>query len=255
MSETNEQYMGKVSCITCGYTSTQKAVFGHFRFKHDAIGIINQKRGGVANATLTRKPLHKCANPVCLQLTKSKFCSKSCSAIVANANRSTSARQQQATTLLANKMANGWSPKQATPKTNPIQSRTCKQCGLVENTTGRFQSVYCKFCNPSLVYRRASRFTFSLQQYPAEFDFTLLDIHGMFHPVTNPKGVSRDHMLSVNEGKKLRVAPEILAHPANCEIMLQGDNTRKQGQSSITVEELMQRIEDWDAKYGCGGRT
>lgn len=255
MLEINNQYLGKVSCIKCGYINTKKAVFCHFRFKHDDAGIISQKQGGIVNAALTRKPLHECANPMCQLLTKSKFCSKSCSATVANALRSPSARQQQGATLLANKIASGWTPKQVLPKAKPIRNRTCKQCGQVEETTGRFQSEYCKFCSPSLTYRRACKFTFSLRQYPAEFDFTLLDTHGMFHPTTNPKGVSRDHMLSVNEGKKLRMSPETLAHPANCEIMLQGDNTRKQGQSSISVDELMQRIEDWDAKYGCGGRT
>lgn len=58
-----------------------------------------------------------------------------------------------------------------------------------------------------------------------------------------------DHMLSVKYGKSNRILPEIIAHPANCRLILQGDNSRKQANSCITYDELLIRISKWNSKY------
>lgn len=41
------------------------------------------------------------------------------------------------------------------------------------------------------------------------------------------------------------VDPEIVAHPANCQLLLQSDNSRKKTHSSITLEELVKRISEF----------
>jgi hypothetical protein len=182
---------------------------------------------------------HSCGNPECTELTSTKFCSKKCSGIVSNKNRSRESYQKIQKSVRC--------PKIKLPK--PIKQRICVCCGKVDLTTGHFQSDKCSFCNDSLTYRRQCEFKFNLKDYPNEFDFKLLTEHGMFSPQKNPKGISRDHMVSVQYGKENRIDPKIISHPANCKLMLQGDNTRKQSESSITYEELIERIQVWDNKY------
>ena len=79
-------------------------------------------------------------------------------------------------------------------------------------------------------YRQACLFKFSLAAYPEEFDFELIKKYGFYSPKNkkdNPNGVSRDHMYSVREGLANNVPPWILAHPANCRLMLYLDNVSK----------------------------
>lgn len=102
-------------------------------------------------------------------------------------------------------------------------------------------------------YRQLCQFKFSLNQFPDEFDFKLIEEHGWYSAPNrgnNPNGVSRDHMYSVKQGFLNGVDPKIISHPANCKLVLQSENFSKRDGCSITLEELMKRIEEWDKKYG-----
>ena len=252
-----------VSCITCKKQYSSKGIFSHFFANHDPVGITKmaevRKMGTDASFRDVEfqkthnspkvKTEHKCSNPSCENLTSTKYCGHSCAAIVSNLCRTEESYQKQVKTLLENKRKSGWSPKQKVSRPRELKFRNCAVCGRIDETKGHFQSDTCSFCSKSLTYRGQCEFKFNLKDYPNEFDFQLLTEHGMFHPKNNPKGVSRDHMLSVQYGKDNRIDPKIISHPANCKLMLQGDNTRKQSESSITLEELMIRIAEWDCKY------
>ena len=97
-------------------------------------------------------------------------------------------------------------------------------------------------------YKNYCKFRFNLADYPDEFDFSLIRENGWYSP-TNKKnnlgGVSRDHMLSVKEGFELGIDPKLLAHPANCKLMIHTENISKSNNSSITLEELLERIENF----------
>ena len=101
---------------------------------------------------------------------------------------------------------------------------------------------------PFLLYRQRANFTFNLTDFPDKFNLSLIEQHGLYSPANkgnNLNGISRDHMLSVKDGFDLGIDPAILAHPANCRIMLHTENQRKNSKSTITVEELLQRIKQW----------
>ncbi len=101
-------------------------------------------------------------------------------------------------------------------------------------------------------YRELCRFTFSLNQFPDEFDFKLIEEHGWYSAKNrgnNMGGVSRDHMYSVKEGFLNNIDPKIISHPANCRLVRQCDNASKRDSCSITLEELLKRIEEWNKKY------
>ena len=41
----------------------------------------------------------------------------------------------------------------------------------------------------------------------------------------------------------------MLAHPANCQLLIHSDNIRKHAKLGMSVEELKSRIKNWDVKY------
>lgn len=101
------------------------------------------------------------------------------------------------------------------------------------------------------------RFNFNLSDFKEEFDFSLIKKYGWYKPKNrgdNLGGVSRDHMISIVEGFEKKISPKIISHPANCKLMVHNDNIRKYKNSSITIDELLERIDKWNKKYGEWGR-
>ena len=56
-------------------------------------------------------------------------------------------------------------------------------------------------------------------------------------------------MFSVREGFELNIDPKIISHPANCQLLIHSQNISKHKKSSITLEELLKRIEDFNERY------
>lgn len=102
-------------------------------------------------------------------------------------------------------------------------------------------------------YRLRCQFNFALSDYPDEFDFSLIEEHGWYKAKNrgnNLNGISRDHMVSVKYGWENNISPEIIAHPANCKLLQHSLNVSKFDSCSITYDELLKRIEEWNNKYG-----
>jgi len=101
-------------------------------------------------------------------------------------------------------------------------------------------------------YKIECKFNFNLKDYPDEFDFTLVEKYGWYKAKNNGdnlNGVSRDHMYSIMEGYKNNIEPKIISHPANCKLMIHNKNIGKGDKCSITIDELIQKINKWDKKY------
>lgn len=143
------------------------------------------------------------------------------------------------------------------PKKRPSRVRHCGYCAALLPDS---KKKYCQTCYPNIRhYRTLASFKFNVFNFPAEFDLELIAQHGWFSPngymrrnkQPNLEGVSRDHLLTVADGFKLKIDPTILAHPANCRIVLHngpnGNNSKKS--SSIALPELMERIAQWNSKY------
>ena len=90
-------------------------------------------------------------------------------------------------------------------------------------------------------YRRGCDFKFNIMEYKDWF-------HSQFYiPKEN---ISLDHMLSVQEGFRLKISPEIMHHPANCEPMTLTENISKNRKCSVSYHGLMDRIVEFEAIYG-----
>ena len=95
-------------------------------------------------------------------------------------------------------------------------------------------------------------FNFNVYNYPEEFNLDLIKKFGWYSAKNrgdNFDGVCRDHIYSKNEGFKNKIDYKIISHPANCKIIQNLDNLRKGSKSSITIEQLILNIENFNKKY------
>lgn len=143
-------------------------------------------------------------------------------------HRKTTGQYKRKWRNLNGKCRNCYQPK-------PPQKILCDQCRM----------SYYKFYRPSCAFR------FSISEYPNEFDVDELKQLGMYSASNrgnNLRGISRDHLYSVKDGFLNGIDPAIISHPANCALVPHTINNKKHARSSITYEELLRRIETFDAR-------
>jgi hypothetical protein len=141
--------------------------------------------------------------------------------------------------------------------------KTCPNCH-VEFTTKRKDQIHCsRKCgrksrinyddiDPLCLYRQRCCFQFSLNDYPNEFDFSLVERYGWYKAKNrgdNLNGVSRDHIISVKHGYINNIDPNLISHPANCQLLRHNDNVSKLDKCGMTIDDLIQKIKKWDTKY------
>ena len=145
-----------------------------------------------------------------------------------------------------------------------ISIKICPCCGNEFEANSKHK-IYCsaqcrnaykKILNQTSIktaYHASCSFKFGIASYPEEFNTTLIKEYGWYsasNPGGNLTGVSRDHRFSCNEGWRQKIDPYIISHPANCELMRHNENFKKLDSCSISLEDLKQRIIDWNHKYG-----
>jgi len=167
-----------------------------------------------------------------------KFCSKSCSASLNNKGRVVSEEQKQKVREKLTK------PK----KIDVVKIRCCRFCG--EEKISKKHKIICEDCKTNFYnfYKPLCVFNFDINQYNEKFDLDLINEYGWYSPKNkgnNLNGVSKDHMYSVRDGFINNIDPEIIRHPANCKLLLHSENNKKNYNSSITIEELKERIKNW----------
>lgn len=80
------------------------------------------------------------------------------------------------------------------------------------------------------VYHAQCAFRFSLNDYPNEFDFEIVNKNGWYKASNmgnNLCGVSRDHRFSVTDAFVNHIDPYLISHPANCCLMQHTENQSK----------------------------
>lgn len=147
--------------------------------------------------------------------------------------------------------------------------KICEYCGKEYNTRKQIQ----KFCSPECaikhrslmyykdadgkklrnLYKSSCQFKFALNNYPDEFDFNLIKKYGWYKAKNhgnNLNGVSRDHIYSRDKGFENLIDPYIISHPANCQLLRHNDNISKNSGCDIELEKLIEKIKNWNQKYG-----
>lgn len=199
-----------------------------------------------------------------------KFCSQSCSCTYNN-NQRTKTTKGKTKTLICTVCGEEYEGSIHTRKSKGICD-TCKNpvidkyphCRLHINTCQKTETLFCsstwKKYNPSIIgdkdaYYMACKFEFSISKFPEWFDGSIIKNHGMYSTpgsrrgVKNTNGVSRDHLVSVSYGWENNIDPNIISHPANCDLKLHKDNQKKRHKCEITIEDLKERIKSFEKIY------
>lgn len=185
------------------------------------------------------------------------FCNRSCAATFNNAkkdwaNIKTGPKPKPKIPKLKRKIRTNSIPNADGPHTI-IYLCTCKFTGK------QWYSTTVKTIHPSTIstkklYSYQCRFVFGINSYSEWFSYAsnLIKEHGWYSASNrgnNLSGCSRDHLYSVSEGYKNNIDPKIISHPANCEIIPHRKNQNKHKTSSITLDELKERIRKFNLKY------
>jgi len=198
---------------------------------------------------------------------KCKCCNRSCACSFSNNNRIYKPETGiKISNSIKNKILNGEScgfiKSGSKIQTEFIKICEYDYCKKEYITFNLIQKFCCKDCarknrykNKTIdkTYKILTQFNFSLNTYPEEFNFKLIEEYGWYKAKNhgnNLNGISRDHILSVNEGFKNNINPLILAHPANCQLLPHNKNVSKGIKCGITLDNLLLKIEKWDKKYG-----
>lgn len=194
---------------------------------------------------------------------KRYFCNRSCASAYSSSQHWTDEKkvevQQNPEYGFRNKERLNNALKHKQPKQHKKKFK-CNQCKTeIESYTKRvFCSLSCRSAfrkantDKKRQYYIASQFNFNLANFPNEFDFSLIQQYGWYSPTNkrnNLKGVSRDHKVSVHYGFTHKIDPNIIKHPANCQLLLHADNKNKHTNCSITFQQLLEDIEKWNIKY------
>lgn len=173
------------------------------------------------------------------------FCSSSCANQFNNRNRKLSEETKQ-------KISNTLKNKPREEKVKLEKKKVCKIC-LIDEVTEKHKRI-CDKCKLAYYecYRPSCSFRFDINDFKEEFELYIVEQYGWYSPTNkrdNLKGVSKDHKYSVMDGFRNKIDPNIISHPANCQLLLFSDNSIKKDNSSISLDELLNKIKDWDEKY------
>ena len=269
------------SCVICRKEFSAKGIHSHWLASH---GSFEQKQkmtglGGkprnqkhiVAMKKTQDRRIEYSKNPViCVCCGKphgwkqrnNKTCSASCSAKLYNENRSSETIEKQKRSLLNhNQKIRENKHKISLNKSDgpytKIYRNVCIFSGKVWYDITR-KTIYPKLCDSKLDYRRSCSFEFSVFSFPLWFTEAkiLIEQYGWYSTpgsnkrgIKNINGISRDHMISVTDGWQHKIPSNVINHPANCSLMPHKINQKKNSKSSISLEELYQRIEDFNRIY------
>jgi hypothetical protein len=131
---------------------------------------------------------------------------------------------------------------------------TCKITGI-KWYSRTVKTIHHSAIDSKQLYSYQCRFKFSISQFNDWFKYSseLIKKHGWYSAANrgnNLNGCSRDHLYSISDGFKNNINPEVISHPANCEIKIHKENQSKRSKSSITLDQLFVRIEKFESIYG-----
>lgn len=268
------------SCISCKRLLSNLTLTQHFKLKHGTEEHKNnysqiQKNKMKAFHDKTTRVKHEaqkeeylknpkfckqCLTLIVYERRGSKFCNSSCAATFHNlgSTHSVETKNKIAKTLTKeiHKKKKTWRDD-IVGQFSKLFRCTCKKSGAVFLYRKPIQF------DPRMIsskddYYRACKFSFSLKTYPEYFadDIELIKTFGMYSTpgrmkdgISNPDGVSRDHMYSITDGWLNEIDPKIISHPANCKVMSHKSNSKKNMKSSITLSELKLRIDKFNKMY------
>ena len=152
----------------------------------------------------------------------------------------------------------------------PLSEEQKRQIGIKssEKFTNEFKVKYRKTMedrgywipldkrDPYAVYFKESDWIDRMFDNPLVEGYNLTSDIGVFNMKTNTKGAVRDHKFGRKNGFALKVFPQLLRHPANCQIISHADNVSKAQNNKlitddcvITLDELFNLILEYRGEW------
>lgn len=188
------------------------------------------------------KKCKECKEPLPYDSKQNKFCNHSCAASYQNKH--------------------GTFTKRGPSKSKPIKYPSTKVEPKICDITGKVWWYNARHARLS-PYRKTIKeqyyskcaFKFNVYNYPDLFNLSLIEKHGWYtcpgkkRPSIkkNINGVSRDHKISIKEAFDNNYDPYYISHIMNCDLVLHSENKKKQSKSSITYEELIILVNNYDS--------
>jgi len=139
--------------------------------------------------------------------------------------------------ILTNKLS-------TTQKSNP---KYLNIAFLIEETLATMLKEQYSIINKDTIfdYRKKASFYLCPEILPRVKGYNKLCKYGRYSTY-NKEGMTLDHRLSIKFGFDNDIPPYILAHPANCEFLSLKENSSKNKNCSMSYNELIKAIENWD---------
>lgn len=255
------------SCIECRKVFSFKGLPTHYYVSHtdegkskwqqtaekcyDVIVSNGRKLSEKAQAKyeLSPKTCPECNEVIAYAKRQNRFCSQTCSA---KFNNKKAYGQRKYGPAKTNYLTNHQRRQQKNNIVGPYSPLCKSKCRVCEKLIiSRYQKKYCDEHGEQYSHNGRAKywFTFKLSEYPDLFDFELIRKYGMrSRDKSNIGGVVRDHKVSVADAIKNNYDPRYIKHPLNCELLLNGDNARKHAKSSITYDELVTLVDEYERK-------
>ena len=181
-----------------------------------------------------------------------KTCSKECSHKLTYLNTNNIERNEKISKSLTKEKDKRICPYCGKEFETRRKSQVCcsTKCGKKYRYIKKYEMTNKFLCK---YYKKLCGFNFSLNSYPEEFDFSLIEKYGWYKAKNrgdNLNGISRDHIYSRDKGFENLIDPYIISHPANCQLLKHNDNASKNSECGIKIEELIEKIKMWNQKYG-----
>jgi hypothetical protein len=246
-------------CIACQKPFSSLGIDTHFMRSHGTkeqqdlfknAALANKATSAKLQSTYYQTPNYckECSSVIPYNKRSNIFCSHTCSATATNRSREESgySLSESSRNIIRDKLSIFAGPY------TKIYIKPCKFCSNSFVTTGRER--VCKDCQHLKWYNNKDQysFKFNIFDYPNLFDLSQLTTIGWVSfggkrgGTKNPKGLSRDHKVSVNHAKLYNYDPYYISHPLNCELMPHTKNNKKKTQSSITYDELVRLVDEYD---------
>jgi hypothetical protein len=247
------------SCYKCKKEFSSFGIDTHFMRSHGTLeqlavfkeSALTNKKKAEKNKLDYYNTLNKCKecqSTILYEQRYNAFCSHSCSATASNRERLNAGYSlpEESRAEIRSKLSIFVGPY------TKVYFKPCKFCSKTFTTADRSQ--VCKKCQHLKWNNNKDQysFRFNIFDYPDLFDLNQLKsvgwvaFGGKRGGNKNTQGLSRDHRVSVNEAKKFNYDPYYISHPMNCELMPHTTNNKKKTKSSITYNELVKLVDEYD---------
>jgi hypothetical protein len=254
----------KCSCVICHKETSQLGIQTHYKRAHtdstlwenSNIALKTQKNDKISNYNNNPKLCEVCGTPHTYEQRNNVACSHPCAAILGNEKRSIAGWKMpdEVKKKISNKLRKPKFEDDIAGDYSKLYKCICKHCSTIFFKQSSYRT--CDDCKKKL-YRPIDnfRFKFNVYHYPDLFNLDELNSVGWYsqggksRKPYNPNGLARDHRVSASESLRNNYDHYYITHPINCELMSQRKNSSKHSKSSMTYEELIQKVNEYD--MGC----